>query len=58
MRGLVDGLLMLAQADAGRLDLDRKPTDQRQIVEETADQFQPKQNAAASSFRPMSRKRQ
>ncbi len=41
MRGLVDGLLMLARADAGRLDLDRKPIDLRQIVEETADQFQP-----------------
>jgi two-component system, OmpR family, sensor kinase len=41
MRGLVDGLLMLARADAGRLDLDRKPVDLRQLVEETADQFQP-----------------
>ena len=41
MRGLVDGLLMLARADAGRLDLDCQPVDLRQLVEETADQFQP-----------------
>jgi heavy metal sensor kinase len=41
MRGLVDGLLMLARADAGRLDLDRKPIDLRELVEEAADQFQP-----------------
>jgi two-component system sensor histidine kinase BaeS len=32
---------MLARADAGRLDLDLKPVDLRQLVEETADQFQP-----------------
>jgi two-component system sensor histidine kinase BaeS len=41
MRGLVDGLLMLARADAGRLDLALEPIDLRQLVEETADQFQP-----------------
>ncbi len=46
MRGLVDGLLMLARADAGRLDLDRKPSDLRQLVEEVADQFQPQAERA------------
>ena len=46
MRGLVDGLLMLARADAGRLDLDRKSSDLRQLVEEVADQFQPQAERA------------
>ncbi len=40
MRGLVDGLLTLARADAGRLDLDLEPIDLRQVVEETVDHFQ------------------
>jgi heavy metal sensor kinase len=47
MRGLVDGLLMLARADAGRLDIACKPIDLRQLVEETADHFQPQAERAA-----------
>lgn len=46
MRGLVDGLLMLARADAGRLDLDRKATDLRELVEEATDHFQPQAERA------------
>jgi heavy metal sensor kinase len=34
MRGLVDGLLMLARADAGKLAIDRHPLDLRQLAEE------------------------
>ena len=41
MASLVDGLLTLARADAGRLDLLFKPLDLRHIVEEVIDQYGP-----------------
>jgi two-component system, OmpR family, sensor kinase len=41
MRGLVDGLLMLARADAGKLAIDRQPLDLRELVEEIVNHPQP-----------------
>jgi heavy metal sensor kinase len=41
MRGLVDGLLTLARADAGKLDLDRQPLDLGQLAAEVVEQHQP-----------------
>jgi heavy metal sensor kinase len=41
MRKLVDGLLTLARADAGKLDLSRKLVDLRSVVEEAADHYLP-----------------
>jgi heavy metal sensor kinase len=41
MAGLVDGLLTLARADAGKLDLRREPVNLRSVVEECIEQLQP-----------------
>ena len=41
MRGLIDGLLMLARADAGKLDLDRQPLDLGHLAAEAIEQLQP-----------------
>src|SRR5262249_40036730 len=41
MTGLVDGLLTLARADAGKLDLRRERVDLRRVVEEGIAQLQP-----------------
>jgi heavy metal sensor kinase len=41
MRALVDGLLTLARADAGKLDLARKPVDLGRLAEEVVDQHGP-----------------
>jgi heavy metal sensor kinase len=41
MTGLVNGLLTLARADAGRLDLQRQPVDLRRVVEENVALFRP-----------------
>jgi heavy metal sensor kinase len=38
---LVDGLLILARADAGKLDVAQEPVDLRRVVEETVGPFQP-----------------
>jgi two-component system, OmpR family, sensor kinase len=39
MRALVDGLLTLARADAGRLELARQPLDLCRVAEEVAEQY-------------------
>jgi heavy metal sensor kinase len=41
MRGLVDGLLMLARADAGKLDLDRQPLDLGHLAASVVEQHHP-----------------
>src|SRR5206468_6726124 len=41
LRSLVDGLLTLARADAGRLEISRRPVDLRTVVEEAIDQYLP-----------------
>jgi heavy metal sensor kinase len=41
MSSLVDGLLTLARADAGKLDLHFRQVDLRAVVEEVVDQFRP-----------------
>jgi heavy metal sensor kinase len=41
MSALVEGLLTLARADAGKLELLRQPVDLRQLVEESVALFQP-----------------
>jgi len=41
MAALVDGLLTLARADAGRLDLLFKPINLKSVVEEAIDQYRP-----------------
>ncbi|MFO0809149.1 MAG: HAMP domain-containing sensor histidine kinase [Gemmataceae bacterium] len=41
MRSLVDGLLTLARADAGKLDFSKRIIDLRSIVEEAVDQYLP-----------------
>jgi heavy metal sensor kinase len=41
MTGLVDGLLTLARADAGKLDLQREPVDLAALVAEVVDLFRP-----------------
>jgi len=41
MTALVDGLLMLARADAGKLDLRQEPIDLRSLVEEGVTLFRP-----------------
>jgi heavy metal sensor kinase len=41
MTGLVEGLLTLARADAGKLDLEHEVLDLRDTVEETVAQFRP-----------------
>jgi signal transduction histidine kinase len=41
MGGLVEGLLTLARADAGRLDLVRQSVDLRRLVEESVNQLRP-----------------
>jgi heavy metal sensor kinase len=41
MSALVEGLLLLARADAGRLDLQRTAVDLGQVVEETVAMFRP-----------------
>src|SRR5262249_43751743 len=47
MRALVDGLLTLARADAGRLDLVRQPLDLCRVAEEAADQYAQQANQAS-----------
>jgi two-component system, OmpR family, sensor kinase len=46
MRALVDGLLTLARADAGRLDLARQPLDLCRVAEEAAEQYAQQANQA------------
>jgi signal transduction histidine kinase len=46
MGTLVDGLLMLARADAGRLDPQFRRLDWREVVEEVVDQYRPQAAAA------------
>jgi heavy metal sensor kinase len=46
MRALVDGLLTLARADAGKLDLSRKPVDLGRLAEEVVDQYGPQAERA------------
>jgi signal transduction histidine kinase len=41
MAALVDGLLILARADAGKFDLERRPVDLRRLTEETLALFRP-----------------
>ena len=41
MAALVDGLLVLARADAGKLDVGHTPVDFQQVVEETIDLLRP-----------------
>jgi two-component system OmpR family sensor kinase len=41
MRSLVDGLLMLARADAGRLELTKKPVNLVAVAEEAVEQIRP-----------------
>jgi two-component system, OmpR family, sensor kinase len=50
MRSLVDGLLTLARADSGRLDLDRRQVDLRQLVEEVVETYQPQAMRAGISL--------
>lgn len=41
MRSLVDGLLMLARADVGRLDLTKQAVDLKQIADDACEQIKP-----------------
>jgi heavy metal sensor kinase len=41
MAALVDGLLILARADAGKFDLEQRPVDLRRLTEETLALFRP-----------------
>jgi heavy metal sensor kinase len=50
MAALVDGLLTLARADAGRLDADFKSVDLESVVEEVVDQYRPQAQSAAVSL--------
>jgi heavy metal sensor kinase len=56
MTGLVEGLLTLARADAGKLDLRREPVNLRELVEESIAHFQPlaagKQVSLAARLEP------
>jgi heavy metal sensor kinase len=51
MRGLVDGLLTLARADSGRLDLERRPLDLRHLAEEIVEQHRPDAERAGIDLR-------
>jgi two-component system, OmpR family, sensor kinase len=50
MATLVDGLLTLARADAGRLDVHFAPVDLRGVVAEVVDQYRPQAESAGISL--------
>jgi heavy metal sensor kinase len=50
MAGLVDGLLTLARADAGKLDLTRAPVDLARLAEDTVDLLRPLAEAKGVSL--------
>jgi two-component system, OmpR family, sensor kinase len=47
MRSLVDSLLLLARADAGRLELTKKPVNLNRVAEEAVEQIRPLADAAS-----------
>jgi signal transduction histidine kinase len=50
MTALVDGLLTLARADAGKLDLRREPVDLTEVIAESVDLFRPLAEARGVSL--------
>jgi two-component system OmpR family sensor kinase len=50
MRSLVDSLLLLARADAGRLELDKKPVNLNRSAEEALEQIRPLAESAGVSL--------